>query len=283
MTVVWPRGPGTAHHLPFACVSSIFEREAHHCSIVSLVGESGAPLRDDVVGLACVCVHSIKPAACARTAGNSDRCTMASPKLDNLADLGSPPRGGSRGLPSVKPAPPPGTPERRRMKILPSSYMPSTAPMQTPPRHAPPAAIRGMEDTEFNANDAVIREGYLMKLKQTHRWAQHSRWNKRWFQLRGGFLLYFKRQGNDKPAGWLRVAQIREIKPLDSNTLIPGGWAVSRAVVSCCLPLGATAQTDWGLLLLEPPGTNRSGENCISICLHTRKLWLRARSLKEVC
>lgn len=178
---------------------------------------------------------------------------MASPKLTDIAATQppgylSPHRGAVMPGHSVKPPPPAGTPERRRMRILPSSYNPPKAAPQTPPSHAPPE-VRGMEDTEFNARDAVIREGYLMKLKQTHRWAKHSRWNKRWFQLRGGFLLYFKRQGMDTPAGWLRVAQIREIKALENNTIIPG--------------------------------TNRASENCIAITLHTRHLFLRARSKQE--
>lgn len=166
---------------------------------------------------------------------------MAEPKLSGvILDPKSPVGAGGYTSPhrgavmpghdmNVKPAPPVGSPERRRIRIVPSSYQPHVAAPMTPPSHAPPT-VRGMEDTEFNTRDVVVREGYLMKLKQTHRWANHSRWNKRWFQLRGGFLLYFKRQGMDTPAGWLRVVQIREIKALENDTIIPGAWPLRQRI-----------------------------------------------------
>jgi len=101
----------------------------------------------------------------------------------------------------------------------------------------------------FDADSKVILEGYLMKLKQTSHWVQHYKWNKRWFQIRDGFLLYFKRRGQRQPAGWLRVGQIRSLRALDPSQVLPG--------------------------------TNRSGDNCFQIALTSRTLLLRARSREE--
>jgi hypothetical protein len=70
----------------------------------------------------------------------------------------------------------------------------------------------------------VEHEGWLYKLKPKLGGDGVGKWHKRWFQLRDGFLLYFK--GPDvtaeTPAGWLRLAQITSVTDIPTDTQIPG-------------------------------------------------------------
>ena len=55
---------------------------------------------------------------------------------------------------------------------------------------------------------AVTHEGWLMKLRVVSKGVAEAAWNKRFFKLVNGFLLYYRTADAATPVGWLRMAQV---------------------------------------------------------------------------
>ena len=68
----------------------------------------------------------------------------------------------------------------------------------------------------------VLHEGWLMMLKVVSKGVADAKWNKRFFKLIDGFLLYYRTADAKTPVGWLRLSQITAVHDVPTDVPIPG-------------------------------------------------------------
>lgn len=86
----------------------------------------------------------------------------------------------------------------------------------------------------FDRSAAVLCEGHLLKLRTMDGVVDPSKmWQKRYFQLRAGYLMFFhsKRKVSEPPSGWGHVDNITAVRLAKHHQKLPGTDAFS---IKCC-------------------------------------------------
>ena len=71
-----------------------------------------------------------------------------------------------------------------------------------------------------DATPSTMLKGKLMKLKRSS--GGKAAWNKRWFQMEGGELSYYRAEDCPTRLGWMPLDRILSVTALDPLVVIPG-------------------------------------------------------------
>ena len=72
------------------------------------------------------------------------------------------------------------------------------------------------------AEAAKGRSGMLLKLKVSKSQPDKASWNKRWFEIEGGDLSYYRHKGLSERLGWIPLDRVQSVESVPPTSVIPG-------------------------------------------------------------